>query len=65
MTNYWREVGLNYIQYSNICAKVVRQALRADLRADAVKRDVSHVKFTQWKDGKPVAKQEAESGVKK
>lgn len=59
MSKYWRDVGLNYIQYSNICAKVVRQALKPNLRADAAKRDISHIKFTHWRDGKPVPKQEA------
>ncbi|KAH8295621.1 hypothetical protein KR018_000218 [Drosophila ironensis] len=51
---YWREAGLTYIQYSNICARVLREALRSDLRADAMKRNVSNVTFTAWKDGKPV-----------
>uniref|UniRef100_A0A0V0G4V5 Putative atp synthase subunit epsilon mitochondrial isoform x1 n=1 Tax=Triatoma dimidiata TaxID=72491 RepID=A0A0V0G4V5_TRIDM len=50
----WRAAGLNYIRYSNIAAKVVRQALKPDLRAEAAKREDSHVKFTPWKDGKPI-----------
>ncbi|XP_011137548.1 protein stunted isoform X1 [Harpegnathos saltator] len=50
----WRQAGLNYINYSQIAARLVRQALKADLRAEAVKRDDANVKFTQWKDGKPI-----------
>ncbi|KAM7360223.1 protein stunted-like [Cochliomyia hominivorax] len=57
MANFWREVGMSYIQYSNICAKVVRQALKKELRAEAAKRDVSHVQFTHYKDGKPIRKE--------
>ncbi|XP_071556897.1 protein stunted isoform X1 [Temnothorax nylanderi] len=50
----WRQAGLNYINYSQIAARLVRQALKADLRTEAVKRDEVNVKFTQWKDGKPI-----------
>jgi len=52
--SYWRTAGLNYIRFSNIAAKVVRRALKQDLRAEAAKRDESSIKFTQWKDGKPI-----------
>ncbi|XP_073975937.1 protein stunted-like isoform X2 [Rhodnius prolixus] len=51
----WRAVGLNYIRYSNIAARVVRQALKPNLKAEAIKREESHVKFTPWKDGKPIS----------
>ncbi|XP_015187597.1 PREDICTED: ATP synthase subunit epsilon, mitochondrial-like isoform X1 [Polistes dominula] len=50
----WRQAGLNYINYSQIAARLVRQALKSDIRVEAQKRDESNVKFTQWKDGKPV-----------
>ncbi|XP_018784132.1 PREDICTED: ATP synthase subunit epsilon, mitochondrial [Bactrocera latifrons] len=53
MTNAWRAAGLTYIQYSNICARVVRQSLKANLRSDAAKRNETHVKFTPWANGKP------------
>ena len=49
----WRAAGLNYIQYSNIAARVVRQALKKEFQADAAKREETSVRFTQWKDGKP------------
>ncbi|KOC58889.1 ATP synthase subunit epsilon, mitochondrial [Habropoda laboriosa] len=51
----WRQAGLNYINYSQIAARVVRKALKQDLKAEAMKRDEVNVKFTQWKDGKPVS----------
>ncbi|XP_019762593.1 protein stunted isoform X1 [Dendroctonus ponderosae] len=50
----WRQAGLNYINYSNIAAKVVRQALKTELRADAAKRNDSHVKITKWEGGKAI-----------
>ncbi|XP_017880132.1 protein stunted-like isoform X2 [Ceratina calcarata] len=52
----WRQAGLNYINYSQIAARVVRQALKADLRTEAGKRDEVSVKITQWKDGRPAKK---------
>ncbi|XP_053986868.1 protein stunted-like isoform X1 [Hylaeus volcanicus] len=52
----WRQAGLNYINYSQIAARLVRQALKPDFRTEATKRDEVNVKFTQWKDGKPAKK---------
>ncbi|XP_076626202.1 protein stunted isoform X2 [Colletes latitarsis] len=52
----WRQAGLNYINYSQIAARLVRQALKPELRPEALKRDEANVRFTQWKDGKPVKK---------
>jgi F-type H+-transporting ATPase subunit epsilon len=43
----------SYINYSNIAAKLLRKALKPELRADAMKRDEAHVKFTRWVNGKP------------
>ncbi|KAM3962422.1 ATP synthase subunit epsilon stunted isoform 2-T2 [Aphomia sociella] len=50
----WRQVGLNYINYSSIAAKVLRKSLKPEFRADALRRDESHVRITPWTDGKPV-----------
>ncbi|XP_058840315.1 protein stunted-like isoform X1 [Topomyia yanbarensis] len=49
----WRAAGLNYINYSNIAARLVRQALKSEHRAQAARRDDSHIKFTKWINGKP------------
>ncbi|XP_012279272.1 protein stunted-like isoform X1 [Orussus abietinus] len=54
----WRQAGLNYINYSQIAAKILRQALKSNLRAEALKRDESSIRFTQWKDGKPATEKE-------
>ncbi|XP_023014892.1 ATP synthase subunit epsilon stunted isoform X1 [Leptinotarsa decemlineata] len=50
----WRQAGLNYINYSNIAAKLLRQALKPELRADAMKRADTHLKVTKWENGKPI-----------
>ncbi|CRL00354.1 CLUMA_CG013627, isoform A, partial [Clunio marinus] len=50
----WRAAGLNYINYSNIAARLLRRALKPEARVAAVKRDESHIKFTPWTNGKPV-----------
>ncbi|XP_055713233.1 protein stunted isoform X2 [Phlebotomus papatasi] len=49
----WRQAGLTYINYSNIAARTLRRALKADVRTDAAKRDETHIKFTPWANGKP------------
>ncbi|XP_033339967.1 protein stunted isoform X1 [Megalopta genalis] len=54
----WRQAGLNYINYSQIAARLVRQALKSDIRAEAAKRDDANVKFTAWKDGKPITERQ-------
>ncbi|XP_072940496.1 protein stunted isoform X2 [Epargyreus clarus] len=49
----WRTVGLNYINYSNIAAKVLRRSLKPEFRTEALKRDDSHVRITPWANGRP------------
>ena len=44
------------MQYSAICARVVRQALRSDLRVEAAKRDQAFIRKIEWKDGKAISK---------
>ncbi|CAH0407829.1 unnamed protein product [Chilo suppressalis] len=54
----WRQAGLNYINYSNIAAKVLRRALKPELRTEALKRDESHVRITPWANGRPAHEKE-------
>lgn len=49
----------SYINYSNIAARVLRGALKADLQADATKRAASNIKFTKWTEGKPASEYKA------
>ncbi|XP_005993632.1 ATP synthase subunit epsilon, mitochondrial [Latimeria chalumnae] len=47
MVSYWRQAGLSYIRYSQICAKVVRAALKPQYRAEAEKVAETNVKVTK------------------
>lgn len=46
----------SYIQYSKICAQIVRRSLKPEKRIEALKRDESSIKITPWRDGKPISK---------
>ena len=43
----------SYIQFSNVCATVVRRCLKPEFKADAEKRGESLIKVTKWMEGKP------------
>jgi len=49
-------INFSYINYSSIAARVVRKALKPEMRAEATKRSATSIKFVQWKDGKPISK---------
>ncbi|XP_013409357.1 ATP synthase subunit epsilon-like protein, mitochondrial [Lingula anatina] len=51
---FWRDVGLNYVQYSQVCARVIRACLKPELRVEAIKRDEKSIRHIKWKDGKAV-----------
>jgi len=55
----WRAAGLNYINYSTIAARLLRQALKPELRTEALKREQTQIRFTPWVDGKAVKTQTA------
>jgi ATP synthase subunit epsilon, mitochondrial len=42
--HYWRQAGLSYLRYSNICAQTVRKALKADKKLEAAVRDQTSIK---------------------
>lgn len=46
----------SYINFSNIAARLLRQALKSEFKADAAKRNESHIRITKWADGKPISK---------
>jgi len=52
--SFWRAAGLNYVQYSSICAKTVRAAMKPALAEAASKRDLSYIKKVTWAEGKPI-----------
>ncbi|EHH19554.1 ATP synthase subunit epsilon, mitochondrial [Macaca nemestrina] len=49
MVAYWRQAGLSYIRYSQICAKAVRDALKTEFKANAEKASGSSVKIVKVK----------------
>lgn len=52
MVSYWRQAGLSYLNYSSICARLVRRCLKPELRVEALKREDSLMKSVKWEGGK-------------
>ncbi|XP_047591229.1 ATP synthase subunit epsilon, mitochondrial-like [Lutra lutra] len=50
MVTYWRQAGLSYIRYSQIHAKAVRDALKAEFKANAEKTSGSTTKIVKLKN---------------
>lgn len=44
----------SYIQYSSICARLVRQAIRPELQQGSLRKPDSVSKLTKWENGKPI-----------
>ncbi|XP_018090481.1 ATP synthase subunit epsilon, mitochondrial [Xenopus laevis] len=49
MVAYWRQAGLSYIRYSQICAQAVRSALKPQFKVEAEKVAAASVKITKPK----------------
>ncbi|XP_077108933.1 ATP synthase F(1) complex subunit epsilon, mitochondrial [Ranitomeya variabilis] len=49
MVAYWRQAGLSYIRYSQICARAVRAALKPQLKVEADKLSLANVKLIKPK----------------
>ncbi|XP_076808398.1 ATP synthase F(1) complex subunit epsilon, mitochondrial-like [Clavelina lepadiformis] len=50
----FRQAGISYIRYSQICARAVRNALKAEHQEAAQTRSTKTVIFRKWEDGKAV-----------
>lgn len=50
---YWRVAGMTYLKYANLCADMVRSALKEPLRTKAKGRETVYFRSANWKDGKP------------
>ncbi|RKP07255.1 mitochondrial ATP synthase epsilon chain-domain-containing protein [Thamnocephalis sphaerospora] len=48
----WKTANISYLQYSIVCARAVRNALKPELRAIAQRRDEQGLKFQKWQGGK-------------
>ncbi|XP_073463662.1 ATP synthase subunit epsilon, mitochondrial [Aquarana catesbeiana] len=49
MVAYWRQAGLSYIRYSQICAQAVRAALKPQFKAEADKVSATNVRVIKPK----------------
>ncbi|KAI8337161.1 mitochondrial ATP synthase epsilon chain-domain-containing protein [Chlamydoabsidia padenii] len=47
----WKAAGISYVQYANICARAVRNALKDELRTPALARDNNGLKYAKWENG--------------
>ncbi|CAO3692202.1 unnamed protein product [Rhizopus stolonifer] len=47
----WKAAGISYLQYANICARAVRNSLKDEVRAVAVRRDRNNLKVQKWENG--------------
>jgi F-type H+-transporting ATPase subunit epsilon len=54
----WRQAGISYLRYANICAQVVRRSLKEPMRAKAVQRDNANMKVQVFENGKRTAVRE-------
>ncbi|KAE8574501.1 hypothetical protein XENTR_v10003460 [Xenopus tropicalis] len=49
MVAYWRQAGLSYIRYSQICARAVRAALKPQFKVEAEKAALANVRIAKPK----------------
>jgi F-type H+-transporting ATPase subunit epsilon len=49
----WRVAGMSYIKYSNLCADMVRAALKEPMKSKAKAREVIYYRSAVWKNGAP------------
>jgi len=54
MVAAWRAVGMSYIQYSAICARMVRRALKPEFQAAALKGEATQARVIKYENGKVV-----------
>jgi F-type H+-transporting ATPase subunit epsilon len=52
-SSYWRVAGMSYLKYSNLCATMVRDALKEPLKETAKAREMVYFKEVGYESGKP------------
>ena len=52
-SSYWRVAGMNYLKYANLCADMVRAALKEPAKSKAKLRETVYFRSAVWKDGQP------------
>lgn len=48
----WKNVGMTYLKYSDLCATHVRNALKEPMKSKAKALGDMHVRIMQWEGGK-------------
>ena len=52
-SSYWRVAGMSYLKYSNLCADMLRAALKEPAKTAAKSREAVYYRSALWKDGVP------------
>nr|BAB13535.1 hym-323 [Hydra vulgaris] len=53
MVAYWRQAGLNYLQFSRIASNTLRKCLKPEYQTETIMKPSSGLKLTKWVQGKP------------
>ncbi|KAJ1492338.1 mitochondrial ATP synthase epsilon chain-domain-containing protein [Baffinella frigidus] len=48
----WRQAGISYLRYANICAQVVRRSLKEPMKTKALLRDNTNMRVSSYEGGK-------------
>ncbi|XP_006080693.3 ATP synthase subunit epsilon, mitochondrial-like [Bubalus kerabau] len=49
MAEYWQQIRLSYLRYSQICTKAMRDTLKTEFKANAEKTSGSSIKVVKVK----------------
>ena len=55
MVAYWRQAGINYLQFSRLASQTLRKCLKPEFQTEALMKKESALKMTKWEAGKPTA----------
>ncbi len=50
-SSYWRVAGYSYLKYSNMCAEMVRSALKPAAKESAKLREAVYFRSAKWANG--------------
>ena len=53
MVAYWRQAGINYLQFSRLASQTLRKCLKPEFQTEALMNKESTLKMNKWAAGKP------------
>jgi len=56
MAQYWREAGMSFLRYGNLCAEYTRKVLKESARLKLATRNPYVMVKSEWEAGKPLNK---------